>query len=136
MLHSSLSRTSGSRLSLASTLSYGTLFWSVSDRSLKIRAHFFSSGIPKRAIHRCSKLEFLEHWKEKSIVKVEKPMKFGANGFEVVEFKRTRNPKLHPPIPIWDLDARLAGEQRICLHWYLTLRLEMKLEIPRIGEEE
>ncbi|GBM29956.1 hypothetical protein AVEN_223278-1 [Araneus ventricosus] len=21
------------------------------------------------------------------------------------------NPKLHPPIPIWDLDARLAGKQ-------------------------
>ncbi|GBN80015.1 hypothetical protein AVEN_219878-1 [Araneus ventricosus] len=58
-------------------------------------------------------------------------MKFGANGLKVVEFKRTSNPKLHPPIQIWDLDARLAGEQRICLHWDLASRLEMKLEIPR-----
>ncbi|GBN37102.1 hypothetical protein AVEN_208324-1 [Araneus ventricosus] len=65
-----------------------------------------------------------------------KPMKFRANGFEVVEFKRTQNPKLHPPIPIWDLDARLAGEQRICLHCHLASRLEMKLEIPRVGEEQ
>ncbi|GBO03687.1 hypothetical protein AVEN_85882-1 [Araneus ventricosus] len=63
-------------------------------------------------------------------------MKFGANGLEVVEFKRTQNPKLHPPIPIWDLDVRLAGEQRICLHWHLASRLEMKFGIPRVGEEE
>ncbi|GBM01180.1 hypothetical protein AVEN_183638-1 [Araneus ventricosus] len=63
-----------------------------------------------------------------------KPMKFGTNGFEVVEFKITQNPKLHPPILIWDLDARLAGEQTICLDWDLALRLEMRLEISRQEE--
>ncbi|GBN74030.1 hypothetical protein AVEN_18813-1 [Araneus ventricosus] len=63
-------------------------------------------------------------------------MKFGANGLDVVEFQRTQNPKLHPPIPIWNLDAKVAGEQRICLHWDLASKLEMKLEIPRMGEEE
>ncbi|GBN08510.1 hypothetical protein AVEN_111938-1 [Araneus ventricosus] len=30
----------------------------------------------------------------------------------------------------FDLDARVARKQRICLHWDLALRLEMKLEIP------
>ncbi|GBN02442.1 hypothetical protein AVEN_177639-1 [Araneus ventricosus] len=65
-----------------------------------------------------------------------KPMKFGANELEVIEFQRTQNPKLHQPLPIWDLDARVAIEQRTCLHWDLALRLEMKLEIPRVGEEE
>ncbi|GBO34303.1 hypothetical protein AVEN_91588-1 [Araneus ventricosus] len=60
-------------------------------------------------------------------------MKIGANGLEVVEFQRTQNPKLHPPIPIWDLDARLVGEQRIYLHWDLASRLEMKLEILPCG---
>ncbi|GBN23844.1 hypothetical protein AVEN_163360-1 [Araneus ventricosus] len=59
-------------------------------------------------------------------------MKFGAKGFEVVQFKITQNSNLHPSIPIWDLDARLAGEQRICLHWDLRSWLEMKLEIPRV----
>ncbi|GBN81707.1 hypothetical protein AVEN_146757-1 [Araneus ventricosus] len=72
----------------------------------------------------------------KTFRQCEKPMKFGANGLEVVEFQRTQNPKFHPPIPIWDLDARVAGEQRICLHWDLASRLEMKLEIPSVGEEE
>ncbi|GBM54040.1 hypothetical protein AVEN_215411-1 [Araneus ventricosus] len=65
-----------------------------------------------------------------------KPMKFGANVLEVVEFQRTQNPKLHPPLPIWDLHARVEGKQSICLHWNLASRLEMKLEIPRVGEEE
>ncbi|GBM37230.1 hypothetical protein AVEN_172926-1 [Araneus ventricosus] len=62
----------------------------------------------------------------------QKLKKFGANGLEVVEFQRTKNPKLHPPIPIWDLDARVAVEQRIYLHWNLASRLERKLEIPRV----
>ncbi|GBM07226.1 hypothetical protein AVEN_25483-1 [Araneus ventricosus] len=61
-----------------------------------------------------------------------KPMKSGSNGLEVVEFRRTQNPKLHPPIPIWDLDARVPVKQRICLYWDLASRLEMKLEIPRV----
>ncbi|GBN77284.1 hypothetical protein AVEN_160855-1 [Araneus ventricosus] len=56
----------------------------------------------------------------KTYLQDRKPMKFGTNGFEVVEFKRTQNPKLHPPIPIWDLDERLG----------------MKLEISCVGEEE
>ncbi|GBL77857.1 hypothetical protein AVEN_143203-1 [Araneus ventricosus] len=29
-----------------------------------------------------------------------------------------------------------SGKQRNCLHWNLASRLEMKLEIPRVGEEE
>ncbi|GBN68569.1 hypothetical protein AVEN_102488-1 [Araneus ventricosus] len=45
-------------------------------------------------------------------------MKFRANGFEEVEFKRTQNPKLHPPIPIWDLDARLR-ENIVLPNWDL-----------------
>ncbi|GBM87186.1 hypothetical protein AVEN_78699-1 [Araneus ventricosus] len=57
-------------------------------------------------------------------------MKFGANGLEEVEFRTTKNPKLHPPIPVWDLIARVAVKQRICLHWDFTSRLEMKLEPP------
>ncbi|GBM45114.1 hypothetical protein AVEN_251840-1 [Araneus ventricosus] len=65
----------------------------------------------------------------KTFRQCEKLMKFGANGLEVVEFRRTQHPKLHPPIPIWDLDARVAGEQKICLHWVLASRLEMKIEI-------
>ncbi|GBO20234.1 hypothetical protein AVEN_120150-1 [Araneus ventricosus] len=75
-------------------------------------------------------------WEGKSFRQCEKQMKFGANGLEFVEFQRTQNPKFHPPIPIWDLDARVAGEQRICLHWDLASRLEMKLEIPLLGEEK
>ncbi|GBL83136.1 hypothetical protein AVEN_224260-1, partial [Araneus ventricosus] len=38
------------------------------------------------------------------------PVKFGANGLEVVEFQRTQIPKLHPQIPIWDLDAKVLAE--------------------------
>ncbi|GBM24753.1 hypothetical protein AVEN_100622-1 [Araneus ventricosus] len=61
-------------------------------------------------------------------------MKFGAYGLKVVEFQGTQNPKLHSPIPVCDFDARVAGEQRICLHWDLaSRRLEMKLEIPNVG---
>ncbi|GBM92000.1 hypothetical protein AVEN_27599-1 [Araneus ventricosus] len=63
-------------------------------------------------------------------------MKFGGNVLEVMELQRTQNPKLHPPIPIWDLDARVAAEQSICLHWNLASTLEMKLEIPRVWKEE
>ncbi|GBN49839.1 hypothetical protein AVEN_241936-1 [Araneus ventricosus] len=63
-------------------------------------------------------------------------MKFEANGLEVLEFQLTQNPKLHPPIPVWDLDARVVVKQRICLHWDLASRLEMKLEIPRVEEKE
>ncbi|GBM24050.1 hypothetical protein AVEN_163216-1 [Araneus ventricosus] len=63
-------------------------------------------------------------------------MKFGANGLEMVEFQRNQNPKLHSRIPFWDLDARVAVKQRICLYWDLASRVEMKLEIPRVGQEE
>ncbi|GBN17029.1 hypothetical protein AVEN_109524-1 [Araneus ventricosus] len=59
-----------------------------------------------------------------------------ANELELAEFQRTQNPKLHPPIPIWNLDSRVAVKQRICLHWDLASRLEMKLEVPRVREEE
>ncbi|GBO10342.1 hypothetical protein AVEN_40223-1 [Araneus ventricosus] len=72
----------------------------------------------------------------KTFRQCEKPMKFGANGLEVVEFQRTQNPKLHPPVPISDLDARVEVKQRICLHWDLASRQERKLKIPRVGEEE
>ncbi|GBN59491.1 hypothetical protein AVEN_34492-1 [Araneus ventricosus] len=54
----------------------------------------------------------------------QKPMKFGANDLEL------RNPL----IPIWDLDARLEAHQWICLHWNLALRIEVKLEISRVGK--
>ncbi|GBL91336.1 hypothetical protein AVEN_203488-1 [Araneus ventricosus] len=54
--------------------------------------------------------------------------------------KKTQNPKLHPPIPIWDLDARLAGKlpriEYFCLDCDLVSRLEMKFEISCVGEEE
>ncbi|GBM07142.1 hypothetical protein AVEN_15399-1 [Araneus ventricosus] len=66
----------------------------------------------------------------------EKPMEFGANGLEVVEFERIQNPKVHPHIPIWDLDANVSGEQRICLHWDLAPSLELKFKILLVGEEE
>ncbi|GBM09153.1 hypothetical protein AVEN_226676-1 [Araneus ventricosus] len=62
-----------------------------------------------------------------------KPMKFEANKLEVVEFQRTQNPKLHLLIPIWELDAKVAVKQWICLHWDLTSRLEMKLKISHVG---
>ncbi|GBM36316.1 hypothetical protein AVEN_212875-1 [Araneus ventricosus] len=65
-----------------------------------------------------------------------KPMKFGANELEVVEFRRTQNPKLYKPIPIWGIDSKVAVKQRICLHWDLVSKVETKLEIPRVGEEE
>ncbi|GBM39456.1 hypothetical protein AVEN_142394-1 [Araneus ventricosus] len=29
-----------------------------------------------------------------------------------------------------------SGKERICLHWHLASRIEMKLEIPCAGEEE
>ncbi|GBL94789.1 hypothetical protein AVEN_250464-1 [Araneus ventricosus] len=77
-------------------------------------------------------MEFLEHWKETPIVKV----KFGANDSKWWNSKEVKNPKLNSPIPICDLDARVAAKQRICLHWHLASRLEMKLEIPCVGEEE
>ncbi|GBM62617.1 hypothetical protein AVEN_187026-1 [Araneus ventricosus] len=62
-------------------------------------------------------------------------MKFGANELEAVEFQRAQNPKLHPPIPIWNLDERVEVKQRICLHWDFASKFEMKLEIPSVGEE-
>ncbi|GBM33685.1 hypothetical protein AVEN_54816-1 [Araneus ventricosus] len=65
-----------------------------------------------------------------------KPMKFGANELQVVEFQRAQNPKLHPPTPIWDLDARVPVKQRICLHWDLASRREMKLDIPVWGRRK
>ncbi|GBL96755.1 hypothetical protein AVEN_111883-1 [Araneus ventricosus] len=50
------------------------------------------------------------------------------------EFQRTQIPKLHPPIPIWGFDASVAVKQRICLHWDLASRLEMKLKTFRVGK--
>ncbi|GBM01758.1 hypothetical protein AVEN_271994-1 [Araneus ventricosus] len=73
----------------------------------------------KRGIHRCSNLEFFEL----------------GQFLKMVGFQRTQNPKLHLPIPIWNLDERVAGEQRICLHWDLSSRLELKPEIPNVREE-
>ncbi|GBM74224.1 hypothetical protein AVEN_187918-1 [Araneus ventricosus] len=86
----------------------------------------------KWAMHLRSKLEFLVQGKEKTYRQGRNHMKFGTNGFEVVEFKRTQNPKRHPPIPIWDLDARLAGKPR------LGPRVEVRNETRNIhlGEEE
>ncbi|GBN42559.1 hypothetical protein AVEN_89633-1 [Araneus ventricosus] len=86
-------------------------------------------------IHRSSKMEFLEHGKRKLIVKIENLSnleKMIRNGGIQKELK---NRKLHPPIPLSDLDARLSAKQRICLHWHLTTRVEMKLEFPRVGGE-
>ncbi|GBM88345.1 hypothetical protein AVEN_17677-1 [Araneus ventricosus] len=71
--------------------------------------------------------------KGKSYRQGRKAIKFGANGFEVVEFKRNQNPKLRPPIPIWGLDARVEVKQYYCLDWDLASRLKMKLEIPPCG---
>ncbi|GBN97405.1 hypothetical protein AVEN_219433-1 [Araneus ventricosus] len=51
----------------------------------------------------------------------------------MLEVKRI---KFIPPIRIHELDARVAARQRICLHWHLAWRLEMKLEITRVWEEE
>ncbi|GBL92481.1 hypothetical protein AVEN_174749-1 [Araneus ventricosus] len=90
--------------------------------------HLAHRQIVKLSIHRCSNLKFLEHRKKKTFRQCEKPTKFGANGLEVVE--------IHPPIPIWDLDAWVAGKQRIYLHCDLAPRLEMKLKIPRVEEKE
>ncbi|GBN87501.1 hypothetical protein AVEN_201352-1 [Araneus ventricosus] len=35
-----------------------------------------------------------------------------------------------------DLYAKVAVKQRICLYWDTSSKLEMKLEIPRVGEED
>ncbi|GBO37291.1 hypothetical protein AVEN_105108-1 [Araneus ventricosus] len=42
-------------------------------------------------------------------------MKFGANGFEVVEFKITQNPKLHPPIPNLGPRCEASGKTIVLL---------------------
>ncbi|GBM90055.1 hypothetical protein AVEN_28385-1 [Araneus ventricosus] len=46
-----------------------------------------------------------------------KPMKFGANDWKWWNSNELKIQNLYPPIPIWDLDARVAVKQRICLHW-------------------
>ncbi|GBM24027.1 hypothetical protein AVEN_33988-1 [Araneus ventricosus] len=38
------------------------------------------------------------------------------SGMAKLEFKRTQNPTLHAPIPIWGIDARVAAHQRMYLH--------------------
>ncbi|GBO00050.1 hypothetical protein AVEN_105397-1 [Araneus ventricosus] len=60
-------------------------------------------------------------------------MKFRPNESEMAEFQRTQNPKLHPPIPIRDLEARV---QRIRLHWDLASRLKMELLCIHTGAEK
>ncbi|GBM28415.1 hypothetical protein AVEN_262170-1 [Araneus ventricosus] len=35
-----------------------------------------------------------------------------------------------------ELDVRVAAKERICLHCHLESKLQIKLEIPRVGEEE
>ncbi|GBM76110.1 hypothetical protein AVEN_18944-1 [Araneus ventricosus] len=60
-------------------------------------------------------MEFLEHGKEKAIVSFKNRWELAK-----LEFQRTQN----SPIPIWDLDARVAAHQRICLDWGLVMLLE------------
>ncbi|GBN73594.1 hypothetical protein AVEN_207999-1 [Araneus ventricosus] len=79
----------------------------------------------KKAIHRSSKMEFLEHGKEIAIVKMKKL----CNLEQIIKSRRIQNPKLHPRIPIGDLYARSAANQKICLHWDLASRLQIKLEL-------
>ncbi|GBM90074.1 hypothetical protein AVEN_162418-1 [Araneus ventricosus] len=89
----------------------------------------------KEAIHRSSKMEFLEHGKKKPIVKVENlsnlDQMIRSGGFQ-------RNLKSETQSADSCLKPRCEGngKQRICLHWHLASRLEMKLEIHRVGEEE
>ncbi|GBO12430.1 hypothetical protein AVEN_123531-1 [Araneus ventricosus] len=62
-------------------------------------------------------MEFLERGKEIAIVEAKNLC------------PKNLNPKLHPPIPIGDLYARPAANQKICLHWDLASRLQIKLEL-------
>ncbi|GBM40884.1 hypothetical protein AVEN_14805-1 [Araneus ventricosus] len=64
-------------------------------------------------------MEFLEHGKEKAIVSFKNRRKLAK-----LEFQRTQNPTLQAPIPIWDLETRVAAHQSICRDWDLATRLE------------
>ncbi|GBL93490.1 hypothetical protein AVEN_59689-1 [Araneus ventricosus] len=86
----------------------------------------------KWVIHRWYVLEFLEHGKKKPIVKVENLL-----NLEQMEWKwwNSNELKIQNSIRRFNLDERVAVKQRVCLHLDLASRLEMKLEIPRVGEE-
>ncbi|GBM68198.1 hypothetical protein AVEN_22016-1 [Araneus ventricosus] len=64
----------------------------------------------KRAIHRCSKLEFLERREEKAYRQDRKPKKFGANEFEVVEIQK--NSKSKTPSANSNLGPRCEASRR------------------------
>ncbi|GBL73538.1 hypothetical protein AVEN_159519-1 [Araneus ventricosus] len=68
-------------------------------------------------------MEFLEHGKEKAIASFKTDGNWHS-GMAKLEFQRTKKPTLNTPIKIWDLDARVAAHQRICLDWDLATRLE------------
>ncbi|GBN98164.1 hypothetical protein AVEN_128729-1 [Araneus ventricosus] len=76
----------------------------------------------KQALHRSSKMEFLEHGNEKPIVKVE-----SLSNLE----QMIRNGGIQNNLKSKTQSAYSnLAKQRICLHWHHALRLEMKLEIP------
>ncbi|GBN44444.1 hypothetical protein AVEN_203315-1 [Araneus ventricosus] len=83
----------------------------------------------------CSKMEFLEHGKEKPIVKVE-----NLSNWEQMIRNGGIQKNLKSKTQSADSNLRPRSEggakQGTCLHWHLASRLEMKLEIPRVGEEE
>ncbi|GBN94262.1 hypothetical protein AVEN_39746-1 [Araneus ventricosus] len=80
-------------------------------------------------------MEFLEHGKEKPIVKVkslpnlEQMIRNGGIRKNVKSTTQSADSNLRPR-------CEGSAKQRICLHWHLASRLEMKLEIARVGEEE
>ncbi|GBN25302.1 hypothetical protein AVEN_136695-1 [Araneus ventricosus] len=81
----------------------------------------------------CSKMEFLEHGKEKPIVKVENL----SNWEQMIRNGGIqKNLKSKTQSADSNLRPRCEGsaKQGICRHWNLASRLEMKLEIPRVGK--
>ncbi|GBM38586.1 hypothetical protein AVEN_71692-1 [Araneus ventricosus] len=74
-------------------------------------------------------MEVLEHGKEKPVIKVENLSKLEQmirNG----GVQKNLKSKIQSADSNSDLDARVAAKQRICLHWHLASRLEMKLRNP------
>ncbi|GBM64921.1 hypothetical protein AVEN_211840-1 [Araneus ventricosus] len=76
-------------------------------------------------------MEFLEHEKRKPIVNVENL----SNLDQMIRNGGIRkNLKSKTQSADFNLGPRceVSGKKRICLHWHLASRLEIKLEIPRV----
>ncbi|GBN23723.1 hypothetical protein AVEN_118438-1 [Araneus ventricosus] len=75
-------------------------------------------------------------WERNTYRQGRKPVKFGANDSK---WWNSKELKIQSSIRRFKFETSMRGKRQnkgSAFHWHLASRLEMKLEIPRLGEED